>query len=635
VFATARPRTLAALLVVVVAATATAVLAARPAAAKSDFSARPFMGWSSWSVESTTRPGYGRNWLTEGNIRNAADAMAGRLRAAGYTNINVDAGWNATLNWDFHTDTTGIPAPDPTRVPSGISALADYVHARGLKLGLYASAGLEKEAYDRNVAILGTSCRAQNIAVQPLTPTNMWGTSWKINYGNPCAQSYLDSIAARFAAWGVDFVKIDGVTQDNVPDIAAWSTAIDRSGRPMWLTASAWPVPRAAGAGLRPHANSVRIDTDVECYCATVSTWSSSVDDRWADLPTWLADLAPNYWPDLDSMPINNNTGQGLQDGLTDIERQSVMTFWSMASSPLYVGGDVYFLNDTAAAILTNPEVIAIDQAGVLPRRITAGTTPIWAKTVGTATYVAVYNLGGSPADITVNFSTLGLAGAHPVRDVVARTDLGTITGSWTATNVPAHGSRLVKVDNAGGAPAGYTWCADENTTCGFAGTASVAYGANGTFAYRTATDGVACANAVFGDPLPGVGKACYRRPVVGYEAEAGTRAGSAVVAGCPPCSGGQKVGALGGTGTLRITVDAAVAGPISLAIAYASADPRAFDLSVNGAAATRISVAASGGWETVAVHRTTVTLRAGSNTLTFANPDGWAPDLDRVELGG
>lgn len=140
------------------------------AQAKSDFTAKPFMGWSSWSVQSSSRPTYGTRWLTEGNLRNAADALASKLKAAGYEYLNIDAGWNATFDWNFHTDVNGIPNPDAGRFPSGLQSLIDYVHGKGLKIGLYGAAGLEKEVYDRDVPILGTNCTAKQIAVQPLTP---------------------------------------------------------------------------------------------------------------------------------------------------------------------------------------------------------------------------------------------------------------------------------------------------------------------------------------------------------------------------------------------------------------------------------------------------------------------------------
>ena len=442
--------------VAVIAPLAVVVLPSSPAAAKSDFTAKPFMGWSSWSVESSTHPGYGQNWLNEFNIQNAATAVATKLKSAGYSYVNIDAGWNFTLGWTYHSDANGIPDPDPSRFPHGMAAVASYIHNNGLKTGIYVAAGLEKEAYNKNAPILGTNCHTKDIAVQPLTATNKWGGNWKIDYSKPCAQSYINSFANRFASWGIDFVKVDGVTKDNIPDIAAWSAAIDQSGRQMWLTASAWPVELAAASGLHPYANSVRVDTDVECYCDTVSSWGSSVSARWNDLPSWLSSLGPNYWPDLDSMPINNNTGSGVQDGLNDTERQSAMTFWSMASSPLYVGGDVYFMDSTAVSILTNPEVIAVDQAGRIPSQVIGGTLQTWKKQMPDgSTVVAVYNTGSTASDITVNWASLGLNGSPAVRDLVSRSNLGTFSGGWTARNVPAHGSRLIKLTGATAGPSG------------------------------------------------------------------------------------------------------------------------------------------------------------------------------------
>lgn len=201
--------------------------------------------------------------------------------------------------------------------------------------------------------------------------------------------------------------------------------------------ACGWP-------SLAPYANGVRVNTDVECYCETVSTWDSSVKARWADLPAWQGVFGPQYRPDLDSMPISNNTGSGIQDGISDVERQSVMTFWSMASSPLYVGGDIYFLDASAVSILTNPEVIRVDQSGTYPTQVTGGDRQVWKKRAPDGSwYAAVYNLGSSTADITVD---LGVPGARPVRDLVAHKDLGRFRGSWTATSVPPHGSRLVRI---------------------------------------------------------------------------------------------------------------------------------------------------------------------------------------------
>ncbi len=479
----------------------------------------PFRGWSSWSVESTSRATYGTNWLDEGNILDASAALARNLGAAGYQNIDLDSFWNATLDGSPSSyDAYGVPLPDRTRFPDGIDGVAAVVHQRGQRLGLYAGVGLDANVYNGNYAIEGTSCHTRDIVSQPLTAVpNGWGAMYEIDWTNPCAQAYYDSVSNRFASWGVDLVKVDGTTATSGPDIEHWQAALAQTGRPMWLTVSAWPVPLALAPSIRDAGQSVRVDTDVECYCGTVSSWGSSVSARWSDLPGWLPYLGPGHYPDLDSMPINNDSGTALQDGIDDVERQSVMTFWSMASSPLYVGGDIYFMDGRAQAILSNPEVIAVDEAAVMPTQTVAGTLQQWRKPLPDGTLaLAVYNLGGATASVTVDFASLGLQGDVSLRDLVARAELGVFTGSWTAANVPAHGSRLVRVTaQPGDGIAGYTFCAAEYGSCALGGSMDVAFGAVGAYVFRSNLGGsVYCGTGTFGsDPAYGYTKGCYVRP--------------------------------------------------------------------------------------------------------------------------
>jgi hypothetical protein len=480
----------------------------------------PAMGWNSFDVLSSSRAGYGQTWLNEAHIEGASDAMQQLIQSAGYAYINIDSGWSTDYAWTTNSfDAYGVPMPDPERFPDGIVGVANYVHAKGQKLGLYAVVGLPGAVYSANYPIEGTSCHAQDIALQPLTNVpNGWYGQWEIDWSNPCSQAYYDSQANRYASWGVDLLKVDGTTAQNGPDIAAWQAALDQTGRSMWLTVSAWPVPLSLGPAIRQDGQSVRIDTDVDCYCTTISSWTSSVDQRWADLPSWLPYLGPGHYPDMDSMPISNDTGNGIQDGLSDVERQSVMSFWSIASAPLWVGGDIYFMDSTARAILTNPEVIAIDQSAVIPQQVASGTAPVWMKTLPDGTIaVGVFNLGSSTTSIQVSFSSLGFSGDADVRDVVARTDLGTFTDAWTAQNVPAHGSRLLELTRQP-AIAGYTFCSSEYASCTLGGTTDVAFGAEGSYVFRSGLTGtIACDVATFGsDPAYGSRKGCYTRPHAG-----------------------------------------------------------------------------------------------------------------------
>jgi alpha-galactosidase len=177
-------------------------------------------------------------------------------------------------------------------------------------------------------------------------------------------------------------------------------------------------------------------------------------------------------------------------------------------------------MDSTAQSILTNPEVIAVDQAGVLPRPIVNGTAPVWAKTLPDGTVVVgLFNLGSSNADIPVSFAALGLAGDADVRDLVARADLGTFTDNFTAQAVPSHGSRLLKLTSeAADALTGYTYCAREYENCATNGAVDVAFGAGGLYVYTSALSGTfACDVSTFGtDPAYGSTKGCYSRPQAG-----------------------------------------------------------------------------------------------------------------------
>jgi hypothetical protein len=479
--------------------------------------ARPALGWSSFDVLSTSRSGYGQTWLDEAHIKAASDVMQQKLQSAGYEYINIDSGWSVDFAWTRNTwDAYGVPLANAERFPSGIAGIAAYVHAKAQKLGIYGVVGLPSEVYNGNYPIEGTQCHAQDIARQPLTTVpNGWYGQYEIDWSNSCAQAYYNSVANRFASWGVDLLKVDGTTADNGPDIKAWQAAIAQTGRPMWLTVSAWPVPLSLGAEIRQVGQSVRVDTDIDCYCSTISSWTASVNQRWIDLPKWLPYVGPGHFPDLDSMPVSNNTGSGVQDGLNDVERQSVMSFWSMASSPLWVGGDIWYLDAGAVSILTNPEVIAVDQAAVIPQQIVGGNQQQWKKTMPDgALAVGVFNLGDGAASIQVDFASLGLSGDASVRDLVARADLGTFTGSFTAVNVPAHGSRLLKVTAENDGIAGYTFCSSEYQNCTLSGMMDVAYGAQGQYAYKSGLNGTFyCSNATFGsDPAYGATKGCYVR---------------------------------------------------------------------------------------------------------------------------
>ncbi|GGT03124.1 alpha-galactosidase D [Streptomyces chromofuscus] len=556
----------------------------------SALAAKPFMGWTSWSMQSSKYPGLNPDgdysYLTEANVLKQADAMAAKLKRYGYEYVNIDAGWWRDNAWKPEFDAFGRQKADPVRFPSGMKAVADHIHAKGLKAGIYLPVGLEKEAYGAGQVPIWNAdgCTTADIVYDDLRTTNGWDSAYKIDFSDPCAQKYIDSQAQLFADWGYDFLKLDGVgpgsfksgeNYDNVADVAAWQRAITATGRPIHLELS-WSLDYGHVEDWKKYSNGWRIDTDVECYCNTLVTWENSVDDRWDDAPKWTAHAGPGGWNDLDSL----NVGNGEMDGLTKAERQSYATLWAIAKSPLYTGDDLTRLDSYGLSLLTNPEVIAVNQGNTPPARPVTPSDPqqVWAAKNPDGTYtVALFNLADSPASVSAHWATLGFTGKASVRDLWNREDLGSHTGRITQA-LPAHGSRLFTVT-----PRGTT-------------VTSTAYEA---------------------------------------EAPANTLSGNASVAGCSACSGERKVGNLYGGGKLTFNdIVAPKAGTYHIKVSYISGDPRSADVSANDGGATRHKFASTGDWGTVNSVYVPVTLKAGTNTVTFdSSGPGWAPDIDRIDV--
>ncbi|MCX4878507.1 carbohydrate-binding protein [Streptomyces sp. NBC_00847] len=598
-------RTLRAAVVLALAAGAVTAVTAAPAAhaettgttgttasAVSDapaVAAKPYMGWSSWSMQSSKYPGLNPDgdysYLTEANVAKQTDALAAKLKKYGYEYVNIDAGWWRDNTWKPEYDQYGRQKADPKRFPSGMKAVADRIHGKGLKAGIYLPAGLEKEAYGGGKTPLWNAggCTTADVVYSDLRTTNGWDSSYKLDFSRPCAQKYIDAQAQLIAGWGYDFLKLDGVgpgsgksgdQYDNVADVAAWSKAIAATGRPVHLELS-WSLDIGHAADWKKYAQGWRMDTDVECYCNTLVSWENSVDDRWDDAPGWTRHAGPGGWNDLDSLDVGN----GAMDGLTQAERQSYATLWAIAKSPLYTGDDLTRLDSYGLSLLTNKEVIAVNQGTTPPARPLTPSDPqqVWAAKNPDGSYtVALFNLAGSPATVSASWASLGFTGKAAVRDLWNHENLGTHKDKVTQA-LPAHGSRLFTVTPHGPALA-----------------------------------------------------------FTGYEAEspANTLAGNASVAACSACSGGKEVGNLylGGRLTFKDVV-VPEDGTYQVKIAYVSGDARSAGVSANGGRGTSHKFPSTGDWGTAETVSVPLTLNAGSNTITFDSGSGYAPDIDRIDV--
>jgi alpha-galactosidase len=394
----------------------------------------PLLGWSSWS-SIRTNP-------TASNIEAQAQALSTNLKSSGYQYVNLDDFWY--LNPSTNVDQYGRWSIDTSRFPNGIASVATYVHSLGLKFGIYLTPGIPVAAVQQNTPIQGTSYHASDIAITSQYENNYnYGGSvmYYIDYSKPGAQAYINSWADQLASWGVDYLKMDGVGDWDIPDVQAWSSALKQSGRSIYFSLSnSLDVNNVST--WKQNANDWRIDNDIECYCSTLTTWSS-VSTRFSDAPAWTADAGPGGWNNLDSLDVGN----GSKDGLTNDERQSYMTLWAASAAPLSLGDDLTTLDSYGLSLLTNNEVIAIDQAGHPAHPISQSTSQqVWYANNGDGTYtVALFNLGSSSATVTANWSDIGFSGSATVHDAWSHTDLGSFNGSFSAT-LNSHASRLLKV---------------------------------------------------------------------------------------------------------------------------------------------------------------------------------------------
>ncbi|WP_431279208.1 X2-like carbohydrate binding domain-containing protein [Leifsonia poae] len=428
---------------------ATAAPATAPASAPTTAPApdawalKPYMGWSSYSMQVYTG---NPKWITADQLIAQSDAMHAKLQKAGYNYINVDSGWTD------HVDANGRPAPSDTLYPQGLKKVIDHVHANGQKFGVYLIPGISPDVYEKAYPIANApGCTTHDIVKQPLQQADYWKIGYRIDFTNPCAQKYVDSIADQLSAWGVNFLKFDSVTPgsgvsdlslDARDDVAAWSKALKKRG--IWFELS-WALDINYADTWKQYANGWRVEWDVECYCAGVAlTQWDNIARLFPRAADWWRHAGPGGWNDFDSLDVGN----GTMDGLTQDERRTATTLWAISAAPMYVGNDLTKLDQFGVDLLTNREVVAVNQTGTPAQPVSTSTDKqVWYAPNADGSYtVALFNLGRTDSDITANWSDLGLTGAASVRDLWAGKDLGTFASKFTGQTIPIHGVRLLKV---------------------------------------------------------------------------------------------------------------------------------------------------------------------------------------------
>ena len=401
--------------------------------------ATPLLGWSSWS--------YLRYSPTAAKIDAQADAMKNSgLAAVGYQYVNVDdfyyqcpGGQGPAVNQ------YGLWATDNGKFPSsggtdGMAVVASHVHSDGLKFGIYVTPGISKQAVAQNTPIQGTSYHARDIATTNGESNYNCGGMVGIDYSKPGAQAFINSWANEFASWGVDYLKIDGVGTGDVGDVQAWSTALRQTGRPIHLELSNGLAIGSASTWAQ-YSNGWRTGNDIECYCGSngssfpLTDWGN-IQQRFAAVAAWQPYGGPGAFNDYDSVEVGN----GSNDGLTAAERQSQLSLWAMAASPLILGTDLTNLDSTDLGYLKNKAVLAVDQDAIDASRIVNnGNQQVFSKTEPDGSVIiGLFNYsGGSSQTVSVNLAAAGITGSPTATDLWSGSSVGTISGTYSVNLGP------------------------------------------------------------------------------------------------------------------------------------------------------------------------------------------------------
>jgi len=422
----------------------------------------PPLGWNSYD-------NFG-DAVTEAETMANAEWLKQHLQPFGWDTVVVDFRWYDSLADGMRVqspegvtlDEFGRCVPATNRFPSatggaGFKPLADRLHALGLKFGIHIMRGIPRRAVEQNLPIAGSSFTAAQ-APLPESDTNrtcVWNRDmFGVDATTEAGRAWYASLAQQYAAWGVDYIKCDDIADlfrgrfYDGDEIEALSTALRRTDHSIILSLSPGPSPVACSAHLRQFANLWRISNDF---------WDQwwQLDDQFDLLDQWKGWGGPGHWPDGDMIPFghlcqrNCDVHPDRWTRFTRNEQVTLMSLWALAPSPLMLGMNLPDNADWTTALLTNPEVMAVNQdpAGHPVQKMTGTNVPgeAWIKQLADGSHaVGFFNRSGETNTIQVAWHDLGLAAKPAVRDLWVRQDLGRQENF--SAELPPHGCVLLQV---------------------------------------------------------------------------------------------------------------------------------------------------------------------------------------------
>lgn len=419
-----------------------------------DFALTPPMGWNSWDCYGAT--------VNESEVRGNAEYMDRYLKEYGWEYVVVDIQWYepGAVSDQYRpfvrleTDGFSRLIPAVNRFPSseggqGFKPLADYVHGLGLKFGIHIMRGIPRQAVHDNTPIKGTTATARDIA--HTCSFCGWNTDmYGVDPGKEGAQAYYNSLFELYAEWGVDYIKVDDIANSwlhggaHLGEIELIRKAIDHCGRPMVLSLSPGPAPVKHADFFENNANMWRMTDDF---------W-----DRWPLLlemfdrcKTWEGRPKPGSWPDCDMLPLGRiGVRCSHPDRMTDFTRDeqlTMMTLWSIFRSPLMMGGEMRDNDEWTLSLLTNRDVLHMHRFSFGARQASRSEDKIvWtAEGPEGERYVALFNTGEEPAEVSAELAGLGIAGTISAKELWTGEESVILDQSVSATVAP-HGAAVYRL---------------------------------------------------------------------------------------------------------------------------------------------------------------------------------------------
>lgn len=371
----------------------------------------PPMGWNSWNAFEKE--------INEEKIKAIADAMVrSGMRDAGYTYLVLDDAWMAS-----ERDQDGRLVADPEKFQSGMKAIGDYIHSKGLKYGIYQDRG--------------------RMTCQQL----------------PGSFGHERIDMETFAEWGVDYIKLDSCFAESngrmsLADYALYRKCVQATGRPMVLSISdfgnaAWAWSGKESAQLWRTSNDIYPWMDSVYACAETATGDRAIHPAFNGLGQFAG---PGHWNDPDMLHVGNL--KHIDDERRNIADRAHFSLWCILAAPLMAGNDLRTMSERVRNVLTASELIAVnqDRRGIQGYKVfDEGGREVYNKPLADGTTaVLLLNKGRENSDITVPWQRIGLSGAQPVRDLWAREDLGEFEDSFTTRGLGQHEHRMIKVGRPG-----------------------------------------------------------------------------------------------------------------------------------------------------------------------------------------